>query len=140
MKKLHLLTTLLLSSAFFLHAESIDTIAANEVADNEAVQIYGGTVGNLPAVFFIEWAGAQVFGHYYHPSKGKEKSYQLKGTNPKQGVLVLKEFTRLADGSNKLTATINLRKKIVGKKIIWSGTMNNTDGRKIPVSFSRKKM
>lgn len=137
MKKLFILSTSLLLATSNLQAESIEQMAARMVADNEAVQIYGGKVGKLPALFFIEWAGGNVYGHYYHPAKGSQQTYQLEGTNPRNGVLNLKEFTQGHGGERKLTARIFLTKKVVKGKIIWSGMMHNTDGRKLPVSFSR---
>ena len=71
-----------------------------ENVDNEAVSVYGGAVGKLAAIFFIEWTGTgnPVEGYYYYPSRGKEKTYKLKGSNPKQGVLVLQEYTPDASG------------------------------------------
>ena len=139
MKKILIFTACLLIPALSSQAKTIEEIAASEVVDNEAVKVYGGKVGKLPAVFFIEWASDQIFGHYYHPSKGKKNTYQLQGTNPKQGVLILNEMTQQKDGSNKKSATIKLKKKVVNGKIVWAGTMFNTDGRKFPVSFSRAK-
>lgn len=118
-------------------AESIEDIAARQFADNEAVNIYGGKVGKLPAVFFIEWAGKEIFGHYYHPRR-KNKTYTLRGKNTKPGALVLKEYTPLGNGNSKMTALIKLKKKIRKGRVIWSGTMYNTDGRELAVYFSRK--
>jgi hypothetical protein len=137
MKTIYILTTLFIFSILSLHAESIEELAEKEPIDNEAVVAYGGKVGKLPAIFAIEWAGKKVFGYYYHPSKGRKKMYQLEGSNPKQGVVILKEYTSLANGERKHTATIHLKKSIIDGRIIWSGVMNNTDGRKLPVSFSR---
>ena len=44
---------------------------------------------------------------------------------------MLEEYT-----GDRRTATIRLKKSKVKGKIVWSGTMQNTDGRRIPVRFS----
>ena len=109
--------------------------------DNEAVQVYGGSVGELQAIFFIEWTGTgnPVEGYYYYPAKGRAKTYKLTGSNPKAGVLILQEFTPQEDGSYELSASCRLTKKVSDRRIIWEGTMNNTDGRTFPMEFSRPK-
>ena len=119
--------------------KTIKRLQAN--VDNEAVQVYGGNVGKLQAIFFIEWTGTgnAIEGYYYYPSKGRAKTYKLKGTNPKQGVITLQEFTPKEDGSYEHSASCRLTKKVSGSRITWSGTMNNTDGRTFPMKFSRPK-
>lgn len=109
--------------------------------DNEAVSVYGGSVGKLQAIFFIEWTGTgnPVEGYYYYPSRGRAKTYKLKGTNPKQGVLTLQEFTPKEDGSYEHSASCRLTKKVSASRITWAGTMNNTDGRTFPMKFSRPR-
>ena len=122
---------------------SLDRLVETEQSnvDNEAVSVYGGKVGELEAVFFLEFTGTgnRVDGHYYYPSRGKEKSYMLKGSNPKEGVLLLEEYTTGADGKQTLSANCRLTKSIEKGRIIWSGEMNNTDGRKFKMMFSRKR-
>ena len=107
--------------------------------DNEAVSVYGGKVGKLEAVFFIEWAGVgnPVEGQYYYPDRGRAKMYVLKGSNPKNGVLLLDEFTRNANGVLKKSAICRLAKKLTATRIVWEGTMTNLDGRQLSMSFSR---
>ena len=119
--------------------KTIKRLQAN--VDNEAVQVYGGNVGKLQAVFFIEWTGTgnAIEGYYYYPSRGRAKTYKLKGTNPKQGVITLQEFTPKEDGSYEHSASCRLTKKVSDSRISWSGTMNNTDGRTFPMKFSRPK-
>jgi hypothetical protein len=109
--------------------------------DNEAVSVYGGNVGKLQAIFFIEWAGTgnPVAGYYYYPSRGRAKTYKLTGTNPKQGVLTLQEFTPKEDGTYEHSASCRLSKRVTDSRIIWEGKMNNTDGRVLPMKFSRPR-
>lgn len=126
-----------------LFASSVDDLAAYEQrnVDNEAVAAYGGKVGKLDAIFFIEWDGEPnntLDGFYYYPSRGRNLRYRLSGTNPKPGVLVLQEFTTKATGGEVLSATCRLTKRVSGDRVIWEGKMNNTDGRVLPMSFSRK--
>jgi hypothetical protein len=121
-------------------ADKLDALVKREQAnvDNEAVMVYGGTVGKLDAIFSLEIA-ATVDGHYYYPSRGKEKTYILKGTNPKDGVLVLQEYTVAANGDRVLSANCRLTKRVTESRIIWEGTMTNTDGRVLPIRFSRPR-
>lgn len=131
-------------SASFCAASPLDDLVAREQAsvDNEAVLVYGGKVGKLDAIFFIEWdgePGSTLQGLYYYPSRGRDRLYLLTGTNPKPGVLLLQEFTPTAGGGEVHSASCRLTKRVSGDRIIWEGTMNNTDGRVLPMSFSRTK-
>ena len=124
-------------------AETLDDRVAYEQrnVDNEAVAAYGGNVGKLDAIFLIEWdvePNNTLNGFYFYPSRGRELQYRLTGTNPKPGVLVLQEFTPTANGGEVLSATCRLTKRVSGDRVIWEGKMNNTDGRVLPMSFSRK--
>ncbi len=107
--------------------------------DNEAVLVYGGKVGKLDAMFALEIDGGLVDGHYYYPTRDKNQRFKLKGTNPKDGVLVLQEFTEQKDGSLVHSASCRLTKRVTDSRIYWEGTMNNTDGRSFPMHFSRPK-
>ena len=122
---------------------SLDRLVKKEQAnvDNEAVTVYGGRVGNLEAVFFIEWSGVgnPIDGYYYYPSRGSKKRYKLKGSNPKDGELLLTEFTPTGSGAFKTTARCSLTKRVTESRILWEGTMNNTDGRELPMEFSRPR-
>lgn len=138
--------TLLILSALTLllnplHADeaSLDKLVAKEelTVDNEAVKVYGGTVGKLEAIFHIEWADEQIFGWYFYPSRGREMRYELRGENPEEGVITLQEFTPVEDGTSKITANCRLIKKLSDDRISWEGKMNNTDGRVLPIQFSR---
>ena len=127
--------------ASFCAASPLDDLVAREQAnvDNEAVLAYGGIVGKLDAVFLIEWdkTNGVVEGYYYYPARGRERTYRLAGTNPKPGVLVLQEFSPKDGGGEVLSASCRLTKRVSGSRVIWEGTMNNTDGRVLPMSFSR---
>ena len=145
MKLFSVLGVLLVLSGGVLQADqaSLDRLVAKEQGniDNEAVSVYGGKVGKLEAVFFIEFTGTggRVDGWYYYPARGREKGYLLKGSNPKNGVLLLQEYTPKAGGPPVLSANCRLTKSISGGRITWSGKMNNTDGRSLTMSFSRKR-
>lgn len=124
-------------------AETLNDRVANEQrnVDNGAVAAYGGKVGKVDAIFLIEWddePNNTVNGFYYYASRGRELKYRLTGTNPKPGVLVLQEFTTTPNGGEVLSATCRLTKRVSGDRVIWEGTMNNTDGRVLPMWFARK--
>ena len=145
MKLLSVIGMMLGLSVGFLQADqaSLDRLVAKEQGnvDNEAVTVYGGKVGKLEAIFVLEFSGTgnPVDGWYYYPSRGREKRYLLKGSNPKNGVLLLQEYTPKVHGAAELSANCRLTKKITGGRITWSGRMNNTDGRSLAISFSRKR-
>jgi hypothetical protein len=141
--KLSLILLALLFSVSPSVSETLEERVAYEQrsVDNEAVAAYGGKVGKLDALFLIEWDGEPnntVNGFYYYPSRGRELKYRLAGTNPKSGVLVLQEFTPTANGGEVLSASCRLTKRVSGGRVIWEGTMNNTDGRVLPMWFARK--
>lgn len=124
-------------------ASPLDALVAREQAnrDNEAVEVYGGAVGKLDAVFFLEWddQNGLVSGYYYYPSQGRARTYRLEGTNPKPGVLLLREFTTTQNGGEELSANCRLVKRATEDRIVWEGQMNNTDGRAFKMNFSRRK-
>lgn len=140
-----------LAAAFFLLAIPAHSRAEGELdkaiqrlqaeVDNEAVQVYAGSVGNLPAIFFIEWTGTgnPVEGYYYYPSRGRAMTYRLTGTNPVDGVLTLQEFTPQKDGGYLHSASCRLTKRVTASRVVWEGQMNNTDGRVLPMRFSRPR-
>ena len=74
---------------------------------------------------------AQVTGYYYTKDRPSRR-YDLTGQNYKDGQMVLKE---IMDG--EVTAVIRLTKSVKRGQIRWSGTMNNTDGRRVPVTMAR---
>lgn len=94
---------------------------------------YQGAVGKMAAVFSIDFNDdGTVSGTYSYPAR-KGVVYRLAGSNPRQGELYLEEYTGQA-----LSARCYLSKKVVGSTVIWEGTMKNTDGRQLAMSFSRK--
>jgi hypothetical protein len=100
---------------------------------NGTVQQYGGSVGSRYANFQLTWkTSGNVVGSYEHPADHGAIRYQLKGINTADGQLVLTEYTQ-----GRQTAILTLNKSISQSLITWSGTMHNTDGRVIPVSFTR---
>lgn len=115
--------------------------AANDMEANQlndyvygTVQNYGGSVGSRFAFFQLTWQpDGNVAGSYYHPADNGAITYQLRGKNTANGQLVLTEYT-----SGRQTAILTLNKSIVQGLITWSGNMHNTDGRVIPVSFTRR--
>jgi len=123
------------------HASALDELVARERAnrDNESVEVYGGSVGKLEAVFFLEWDDHNkiVNGYYYYPARGRHRTYRLEGTNPQPGVLLLREFTPTATGGEELSANCRLAKRVKGGRVIWEGEMHNTDGRALKMTFSR---
>ena len=146
MKKITLsfvLSALVMLTSAVADEASLDRLVEKEQAnvDNEAVSVYGGKVGGLEAVFFLEFTGTggRVDGYYYYPKRGKEKRYTLKGSNPRDGVLLLEEYTPGDGGRETLSANCRLTKSIERGRIIWAGEMNNTDGRKFKMMFSRKR-
>lgn len=135
---------LLLSSGLLIADQaSLDKLVKEEQSkvDNEAVSVYGGKVGKLEAIFFIEWSGEKnpVSGYYYYPSRGKDMRYKLKGTNPRDGVILLEEYTRKENGTFGLTAICRLTKRVAKSRILWEGKMNNTNGKQLEMSFSRRR-
>ena len=110
-------------------------------SDNESAMVYSGQVGKLQAKFLLEWdsLNRRVSGHYFYPSRNPQKKYRLDGNNLQDGVLNLREFSPDAAGNEQMTANCSLQKRLDGDRVIWEGTMNNTDGRVLPISFSRAK-
>ena len=140
------LTTIVLSSVCLAlsHGRSLDELVAHEQrnVDNEAVIAYGGKVGKLEAIFLIEWDGEpdnKLQGYYYYPSRGRNRLYRLIGTNPKPGVLLLQEYSPTPSGGEVLSANCRLTKRETKDRIVWEGRMDNTDGRVLPMLFSRAK-
>src|SRR5690606_13527668 len=86
------------------------------------------------AVFSIDWHDdGSVSGTYHYPQR-PGVTYTLRGSNPREGELFLEEYT-----GRELTARCLLRKRVEGGIIEWQGTMTNTDGRRLPMSFARAR-
>jgi hypothetical protein len=102
---------------------------------NESVQEEGyvGHVGQHNALFNLKWLpGGRITGNYFY--QGGDRSYTLSGDNFTEGKVYLEEYTE-----GELTARIALVKYIIGNEIVWSGIMQNTDGRRFDISFSRNQ-
>lgn len=93
---------------------------------------YKGKVGNLDAIFNLEWKSETTLDGTYQYPKRPGITYRLSGSNPKDGYIQLKEWT----GEN-LSAICELHKKLENDTVTWEGVMHNTDGRKLPMFFSR---
>jgi len=135
---------LFLASLTLSYGWSLDELVAHEQrnVDNGAVIAYAGKVGKLDAIFLIEWDGEPnntLQGYYYYPSRGRDRMYRLTGTNPKQGVLLLQEYSPTSSGGEVLSANCRLIKRETKDRIIWEGRMDNTDGRSFSISFSRMR-
>ena len=98
------------------------------------VSSYSGQIGNLDARFELEWLpNNEVKGFYWHPARNPSIKYKLHGSNIQEGEVMLTEYT-----NGHITANISLLKSAKDGKTIWSGTMENTDGRKLGVSMSKE--
>ncbi len=136
-------TLLLILTCAASHSLPLDALIDRERAnrDNEAVDVYAGHVGKLDAVFLLEWdeVNKLVSGYYYYPARSRTRAYRLEGTNPRPGVLLLREYTPAEGGGDRLSAHCRLLKRVTGDRIVWEGQMRNTDGRVLKMTFSRPK-
>lgn len=108
---------------------------SQEAIRNTPVTVYRGNVGNLEAMYFIQWiSDNDIRGTYFYPKRGMEQTYTLVGNNPQQGVLYLDEYTGEA-----LSARCTLKKRVTDREIIWEGTMDNTDGRSFNMVMRRER-
>ena len=113
-------------------------VADVPVQNDGQEQYYEGNVGRLPAHFTLTWGTDNQISGYYSQATNSSFTrdgvdrYQLTGSNPSNGQLVLNEFTNGAQ-----TATIKLSKSIQGQTVSWNGTMYNTDGKTFPVGIRR---
>jgi hypothetical protein len=100
------------------------------VAASAHTSWYDGYVGRSQARFELtfEDGSRRVYGTY----RTLRRTYRLDGVNERSGQLTLNEYT---DGV--YTSISRLRKSNKGKRITWSGTMYNIDGRKVPIRFTR---
>ena len=93
---------------------------------------YVGAVGEQKMILSLTWHDdGTVGGNYYCPG-GSGKIYALRGSNPRQGELVLTEYT---DG--KATAICRFKKSVENGAIVWRGVMSNFDGRVKGMYFYR---
>ncbi len=95
---------------------------------------YLGNVGKQTARFLLTWSeDGTVEGTYSYPAR-KGVVYTLRGNNHAEGKLYLEEYT-----GTQLTARCFLSKTLTDGVILWSGVMQNLDGREFVMSFSRER-
>lgn len=95
---------------------------------------YLGNVGKQAARFILTWNDdGSVEGTYSYPARNGVV-YALHGNNHAEGKLYLEEYTGSA-----LTARCFLEKTLTNGVILWSGIMQNLDGREFAMSFSRER-
>lgn len=95
---------------------------------------YVGNVGKQPARFELTWNDdGSVEGAYSYPAR-QGVQYTLRGNNHAEGKLYLEEYT-----GAQLTARCFLTKTLTNGEILWSGIMQNLDGREFAMSFSRER-
>ena len=95
---------------------------------------YVGKIGQQNAEFTLTWnASGKVNGTYHCPG-GSGRVYVLRGSNPKEGELVLHEYT-----NGVHSATCYLTKSTEQGKVVWRGVMHNNDGRDKAIYFYRGK-
>lgn len=103
-------------------------------AQAPAAKEYRGHVGRLAAVYSLRWwDDGRVTGTYHYPAR-PGVTYTLKGRNDRPGQLYLEEYT-----GSELSARCHLAKSLQGGAIVWSGMMNNTDGRRFQMALSRAR-
>ena len=108
------------------------TVASGFPLQAAETNVYAGGVGAQPAVFTLTWHDdGTISGIYYCPG-GSGKVYALRGSNPREGGIVLKEYT-----NGQATATCVLTKSLEKGKIVWRGVMCNHDGRNKGMFFYR---
>lgn len=95
---------------------------------------YVGAVGEQRMILSLTWHDDGTVGGSYYCPGGSGRIYILRGSNPRQGELVLKEYTE-----GKATAICRFKKSIENGAIVWRGVMSNFDGRNKPIYFYRGK-
>jgi hypothetical protein len=132
-----MMSAFIITSIIFFSGLTIVNVQAEgfgrDIGESESVQEEGyvGHIGQHNALFNLRWLpGGRITGTYFY--QGNDRSYTLSGNNYTEGKVYLEEYT---DG--EITARIALAKYLFGKEIVWSGVMQNTDGRRFEVSFQR---
>lgn len=98
------------------------------------VLVFGGNVGKLAATFYLQWLTPNTIeGTYHYPGRTPRIAYDLKGDNSVEDRITMEEYTR-----GELTARITLNKQTIDGKTAWVGTMNNLDGRVLPMKMTQK--
>ena len=94
---------------------------------------YTGNVGRLRVQACLTNVGREVTGWYWTMQQ-YSNTYRLEGTNVQNGRFDLNEYT-----GSSISARIVLVKRVTAREIVWSGTMHNTDGRRIPMTLRRPR-
>lgn len=106
--------------------------SGNATTPSPLLSAYQGKVGRLEARFELQWhPDRSVTGRYWYPGRNPARNYELRGSNQKEGELVLDELT-----NGERTATIRMNKDS-SQDLKWVGTMQNTDGRQFDVTMVR---
>ena len=93
---------------------------------------YSGKVGGSSVNVKLSWReDATASGTYYSRSSGRR--YRLEGDNTLDGILYLDEYT-----NDNLSARAVLKKSWSDGAVSWQGIMYNTDGRNVPIYFTKK--
>ncbi len=115
-----------------LPAHDSENSSARVVHDSR----YSGNTGTVPITAKLKFfSNDHVEGTYVSSRTGQK--YLLRGHNHTEGKIFLREYTQ-EDGVWGVTATCTLRKKIQNGKVVWSGTMNNTDGRSFGITLRKE--
>ncbi len=93
---------------------------------------YSGKVGGSSVDVKLSWReDATASGTYYSRSSGRR--YRLEGDNTLDGILYLDEYT-----DDNLSARAVLKKSWSDGAVSWQGIMYNTDGRNVPIYFTKR--
>jgi len=96
---------------------------------------YSGTTGSVPITAKLLFLSNDHVTGSYHSSK-TGRTYRLQGHNHTEGKVFLQEMT--SDGNTWfVSASCTLRKKTENGKIVWTGTMKNTDGRQFSMTLRK---
>lgn len=127
-------TAILISLSSFLSSD----ISAHDAENKKArsTSKYSGNTGSVPIIATLTFFSNDHIEGSYFTSNNLPK-YLLRGHNHTEGEILLREYTQ-EDGVWGVTATVTLRKSVQNGKVIWSGVMANTDGRKFPMILRKE--
>ena len=116
--------TLILSIALIFYGYSL----------NAQTQAYSGTSDGDNISAKLTWNNDKtVSGSYYFQSNSK-RVYKLSGTNYYDGVIEISEYF-----NGKKTGEGTLYKTLKKGRVVWSGTIYNTDGSSSSLYLSRPR-
>ena len=116
--------TLILSIALIFYGYSL----------NAQTQSYSGTSDGDNISAKLTWNNDKtVSGSYYFQSNSK-RVYKLSGTNYNDGVIEISEYF-----NGKKTGEGTLYKTLKKGRVVWSGTIYNTDGSSSSLYLSRPR-